>query len=76
MSLALLELLLLSVRGRFVRWFRLLRKPKYLIGFVIGVGYVGFFLLRSRIGGESPFFVGRSQSATPHCTKRTRPAVA
>ena len=60
MSLALLELLVRSIRGRFVRRFRLLRQPKYLIGFVIGVGYVGFFLLRSRIGSEGPFFVGRS----------------
>lgn len=39
MNRALLELVALSVRGRLVRWFRLLRQPKYLLAFLATVGY-------------------------------------
>ena len=39
MTPALLELLLRSLRGRFRRWFRLLRQPKYSIGFALGLLY-------------------------------------
>lgn len=39
MNRALLELLALNVRGRLVRWVRLLRQPKYLLAFLATVGY-------------------------------------
>lgn len=47
MSRALLELLALSVRGRIVRWVRLLRQPKYLLAFLATVGYF-FWVFGSR----------------------------
>jgi len=62
LSVILLRILLLSLRGRFVRWIRLLRQPKYLIGFVIGVAYVGFWMTRSTVGNQGPFFAGRGSA--------------
>lgn len=47
MILILLRLLGMSFRGRIVRSLRLLRQPKYLIGSVIGVGWVLFWVVRS-----------------------------
>lgn len=43
MNRALAEILLHSVRGRFVRWLRQLRQPRYLIAFLAGLAYFGFF---------------------------------
>ena len=43
MTPALLRLLLLSLRGRVLRWARQLRQPRYLIGFALGVGWLLFW---------------------------------
>ena len=59
MSTVLLRILLLSIRGRFVRWIRMLRQPKYLVGFVVGVAYVGFWITHSAFQNRGPFFAGR-----------------
>ena len=52
MSPALARLLLLTARGRLLRWSRQLRRPKYLIGFLVGVGWISFWILSSG-GGSS-----------------------
>jgi len=36
---ALFFLLTRSLRGRLVRWLRLMKQPKYLIGFVVGISW-------------------------------------
>jgi len=61
-SPVLIRLLLLSIRGRLVRWLRMLRRPKYLIGFAIGLAYVGFWARSVLSGGKlgNSFFSGRS----------------
>jgi hypothetical protein len=59
LSAILLRILLLSIRGRFVRWIRMLRQPKYLVGFVVGVAYVGFWITHSAFQNRGPFFAGR-----------------
>lgn len=46
MNAALLRLLTMSTRGRLVRRLRQLRQPKYLIGFIIGVGWIWLWLGR------------------------------
>ena len=43
MSAALFRLWVLQLRGRVVRFARQLRQPKYLVGLVIGVGWIGFW---------------------------------
>jgi hypothetical protein len=43
----LARLTLLSIRGRFKRWLRLMRQPKYLAGFLIGAGYLVFVFSRA-----------------------------
>ena len=35
-----------SLRGRLVRWFRLMKQPKYLVGTLAGVAWMGLFALR------------------------------
>lgn len=53
----LAEILLRSLRGRFQRWLRQLRQPRYLIAFLAGAAYFGFLILprlgapRVRVGG-------------------------
>lgn len=41
----LAEILLRSLRGRFRRWLRQLRQPRYLVAFLAGVAYFGFLVL-------------------------------
>lgn len=48
----LLRLLALSARGRLWRWARLMRRPKYALGTLLGVGYVGLLFSR-RAGGDT-----------------------
>jgi hypothetical protein len=43
----LVRLTLLSIRGRFKRWLRLMRQPKYLAGFLIGAAYLVFVFSRA-----------------------------
>jgi ABC-2 type transport system permease protein len=54
-SRALAELLLRSLRGRFLRWARQLKQPRYLIAFLAGLAYFGLMLgprvLTSGFGG-------------------------
>lgn len=45
MNRGLIELLLRSARGRVVRSARLLRRPRYAIGFVVGFSYFGWLFL-------------------------------
>lgn len=57
MTRVLAEILLRSLRGRFVRWFRRLRQPRYLIAFLAGLAYFGFvlsqrFTFGARTGGQ------------------------
>ena len=35
-----------SLRGRLVRWLRLMQQPKYLVGTLAGVAWIGMFALR------------------------------
>ncbi len=46
MSWVLIELVLRSLRGRVRRWLRLLRTPRYLVAFVVGVAYFGWIIVR------------------------------
>lgn len=58
MNTALLFLLVRSVRGRVVRMLRRLREPKYLVGFLIGAGWMAFWLsglVLGRLGGNVEF---------------------
>lgn len=58
MSPALLYLLVRSARGRVLRAARRLREPRYLIGFVIGGGWIAFWFSRlifGRFDGEIQF---------------------
>jgi hypothetical protein len=55
----LVRLQWMSLKGQTVRSIRLLRQPKYLVGFVVGVGWMGLWvlrpLLRSKIAlGSAP----------------------
>ncbi len=52
MTRALLFLLVRSARGRIVQALRCLREPRYLLGFLIGAGWVAFWL--SGVFGRSP----------------------
>ena len=53
----LIRLQWMQLKGRVVRSIRLLRQPKYLVGFVVGAGWMGLWvvrpLLRSRLHFES-----------------------
>jgi hypothetical protein len=40
---ALWELHARSLRGRLIRWFRLFRQPKYLVGLIVGGGWILFW---------------------------------
>ena len=42
----LLHLTWRSLRGRIVRWLRLMKQPKYLVGTLAGVAWMGLFALR------------------------------
>jgi hypothetical protein len=59
---ALTELLLRSLRGRFLRWARQLKQPRYLIAFLAGLAYFGLVLgprlLATSFGGRGPRFRG------------------
>ena len=51
MNRGLIDLILLSVRGRVVRRFRLLRQPRYLVATLAGVCYFAFVLNRRYVAG-------------------------
>ena len=42
----LLWLMLRTLRGQVLRWLRLMRQPKYLVGTLAGVAWIGMFALR------------------------------
>jgi hypothetical protein len=42
----LVRLQWMTLRGRVVRSFRLLRQPKYLVGSIVGLGWIGFSMMR------------------------------
>lgn len=50
MSEALLYLLVRSARGRVLRVVRRLREPKYLLGFIVGGGWIAFWMSRFALG--------------------------
>ncbi|HXO21545.1 MAG TPA: putative ABC exporter domain-containing protein [Thermoanaerobaculia bacterium] len=50
MNRALLELLGRSLRGRILRRARLLKQPKQLLGFVVGLAYFGWVMVRPFLG--------------------------
>ncbi len=50
MNPALLRLLVDSVRGRIVRSVRLIRQPRYLVGFLVGAAWFGAWVLRPALG--------------------------
>ncbi len=53
MSPVLLELVLRSLVGRVRRWLRLLRTPRYLVAFVVGVVYFGWMIVRPWLMGAT-----------------------
>jgi ABC-2 type transport system permease protein len=57
MTAALVELVLLQMRGRFVRLLKLLRQPRYLIGYLVGAAYLLFVY-----GGRIITFGGHGRS--------------
>ncbi len=57
MSGALLFLLWRSARGRVLRALRRLREPRYLVGFIVGGGWVVFWMSRFAFRGDGDFDV-------------------
>jgi len=49
---ALLELLVRGLRGRVLRMARLVKQPKYLVGSVVGLLYLGWFVARPFLAGS------------------------
>ncbi len=58
MTGALWFLLWRSLRGRLVRKVRRLREPRYLIGFLVGAGWLGFWFSHAFSGGDLPLRLG------------------
>ena len=48
-----MRLTMMSFRGQLRRWLRMMRQPKYLVGFLIGVGYLLFVFSRVFTGNKS-----------------------
>ena len=55
MILILARLQWLTLKGRVVRSIRLLRQPKYLVGAVVGVGWMGVWVLRPLLASHARF---------------------
>ncbi len=47
-----MRLTVMSFRGQMRRWLRMMRQPKYLVGFLIGAGYLLFVFSSATIGDE------------------------
>ncbi len=50
----LIRLQALTIKGRVVRALRLLRQPKYLVGFIVGAGWMATWVLRPAMRGGAP----------------------
>jgi len=43
------------LKGRVIRWIRLLRQPKYLVGFIVGLGWMALWVVRPALNREFNF---------------------
>ena len=66
MIAVLVRLQWMTLKGRVVRSIRLLRQPKYLVGSVVGVGWIGLWVVRPLLHSQRRASAGDAVEPVRH----------